>query len=171
MLCNIRFEHFLRNCYNKCGSHHWRIHGWTYSICINSTVVKVRLGEENLPDYYCTGLEDFPSSLRRPVLHIYLYSYLYRIPILVSIPIHTVYLDLYWYLYLYLYLYLTYTYVYLYLHEKEFNKLLVNFFELFASFPCTRNRNRIPNTVPVPVPKSPNEYGSDRFRLRNPGSL
>ncbi len=42
---------------------------------------------------------------------------------------------------------------------------------MFASFPSTRNRNRIPNTVPVP--KSPNEYGSDRFRfrfrLRNPG--
>jgi hypothetical protein len=28
----------------------------------------------------------------------------------------------------------------------------------------------MPNTVPVPVPESPNEYGSDRlrFRLRNP---
>ncbi len=33
---------------------------------------------------------------------------------------------------------------------------------MFASFPCTRNRNRIPNTVP----ESPNEYGSDRFRFR-----
>jgi hypothetical protein len=62
----------------------------------------------------------------------------------------------------------TYTYVYLYLHEKEIIKLLVNFLELFASFSCTqnRNRNRIPNTVPVPT--SPNEYGSDRFRFRNP---
>jgi hypothetical protein len=41
-------------------------------------------------------------------------------------------------------------------------------FEFFASFPCTRNRNRIPNTVPMP--ESPNKYGSDRFRfrLRNP---
>jgi hypothetical protein len=64
----------------------------------------------------------------------------------------------------------------IYLQEKEIIKLLVKFFELFASFPCTRNRNRIPNTVPVPVPKSPNEYssyGSDRFWfrfwLRNPG--
>ncbi len=58
--------------------------------------------------------------------------------------------------------------VYLYLHGKEIIKLLINFSEFFASFPCTRNRNRIPNTVPVP--KSPNEYGSDRFRfrLRNP---
>jgi hypothetical protein len=29
-----------------------------------------------------------------------------------------------------------------------------------------------PNTVPVPAPESPNEYGSDRFRfrLRNPGT-
>jgi hypothetical protein len=53
-----------------------------------------------------------------------------------------------------------YTYVYLYLHEKEIIRLLVKFFELFASFPCTRNRNHIPNMVPVPVPKSPNEYGS-----------
>ncbi len=61
-----------------------------------------------------------------------------------------------------------YTYVYLYLHEKEIIKLLVKFFELFASFPCTRNQYRIPNIVPLPVPKSPNEYGSDRFRFRNP---
>ncbi len=65
----------------------------------------------------------------------------------------------------------TYTYVYLYLNEKEIIKLLVNVLELFASFSCTRNWNRIPNTVPVP--KSPNGYGSDRFRfrLRNPGAL
>jgi hypothetical protein len=57
-----------------------------------------------------------------------------------------------------------------YLHEKEIIKLLINFLEFFASFPCTMNRNwnRIPNTVPVPVLESPNECGSDRFR--NPGS-
>jgi hypothetical protein len=44
----------------------------------------------------------------------------------------------------------------------------VNFLELFASFVCTRNLNRIPNTVQVP--ETPNEYGSARFRfrLRNP---
>ena len=59
----------------------------------------------------------------------------------------------------------TYTYVNLYLHEKEIITLLVNFFELFASFPCTRNRNRIPNTVPVP--ETPNEYGSGSSTLVN----
>ncbi len=85
------------------------------------------------------------------------------------------YIHLYSYLYSFSYLHLyLYLYMYLYLHEKEIIKLLINFSEFFASFPCTRNRNRIPNTVPVPVPKSPNEYSSDRFRfrlrLRNPGT-
>jgi hypothetical protein len=42
--------------------------------------------------------------------------------------------------------------------------------KLFASFPCTWNRNCIPNMVLVPVLESPNKYGTDwfRFRLRNP---
>ncbi len=73
------------------------------------------------------------------------------LPIPIAIPPYT-----------YTYSY-TYTYVYLYLHEKEIIKLLVNFFELFVSFLCTRNRNRIPNTIPVP--KSPNEYGSGSATL------
>jgi hypothetical protein len=42
-------------------------------------------------------------------------------------------------------------------------KFQLNFF--VASFFSTLNRNRIPNTVPVPV--TSNEYVSDRFRFRN----
>ncbi len=81
--------------------------------------------------------------------HTRIYTYTYSIPRPIPIPIPM--------------------YIYIYI-KKEIIKLLVKFFELFASFPCTRTRNRIPNTVPVPVPKSPNEYGSDQFRfwLRNP---
>jgi hypothetical protein len=52
-----------------------------------------------------------------------------------------------------------------FLHEKEIIKLLFNFFEFSASFPCTRNRNRIPNTVPVPVPESPSEYVEQHFYI------
>jgi hypothetical protein len=33
---------------------------------------------------------------------------------------------------------------------------------LLASFSCTWNRNRIPNTFPVL--ETPNEYGANRFR-------
>ncbi len=61
----------------------------------------------------------------------------------------------------------TFTHLHLYLREKEILYLILNFFLVVCLFSCTRKRNRIPNTVPVP--KSPNEYGSDRFRLRNPG--
>jgi hypothetical protein len=96
------------------------------------------------------------------ILNIYIYStYTYSLHIHVQIPIlvpihactHT-YLNMY-------------TYMCTYSWKRNYSTVN-KFFEFFASFPCTRNRNCIPNMVPVPVPESPNEYGSDRFRLRNP---
>jgi hypothetical protein len=104
--------------------------------------------------------------------YVYVYVYIF---FTVNVYIH---LNIYLYIYLYSYLY---SYLHLYLYplystKKVISKLLVRFFELLASFSCTWNRNRncIPNTVPVPVLESVetlNEYGSDlfRFRLRNPG--
>jgi hypothetical protein len=43
-------------------------------------------------------------------------------------------------------------------YNNEINQILVEFFELFASFSCTQNWNRIPNTIPVP--ETPNKYRS-----------
>jgi hypothetical protein len=122
-----------------------------------------RVGEpENLktvpvPTFY---LNTVPVPVPAPVpghIHAYTYTYTYTYMCISS--------QMYTYAYTkHIHTLNIYLYLYLYLDEKEIIKILINFSELLASFPCTRNRNRILNTVPVP--ETPNEYGSDRFRFQ-----